>query len=596
MRTTRSTRKSAALTLCAATLLHLGGFTPASADPIFTGKVSLTGLYYTEDDGTIVAKDSDKIADQTKARSATSARLGFVELRGLVEGKRLWGDRLDLRLDLRLRLTGSLDFENKFTTTTAAETDPFASPGLSARGYLGGQEYELRQAYGLLRLSDRYTLQLGRMYVTESDSIKVDGARVLRSFGGRVQGSAFAGAYPNPFSRSLLTDYAAPCGAGVLDPSAPEPGAVNGSGPCQSSSALAFAAGLTAKYDLQNLWGAAALTGIYMNGPGDGGPVVARDTVLMAAQGAPQYLQPAQAGVDAPRVFVSWLNSWRPLERLTVFSDIVVDLYGSGGPQLTRLVATGTLRLLREDRLSLRLGYAHLSSLAVNLFLRNTLYNRLAGSTLGVASYSVVVNNLTVLRTGRDEVRGTADWRVARQLGVYLDGRFRYRALLNGDSVPGVYDRPEYQSNTRSIAGDITAGVRDNGSLYGVRAGLSYTALFDFRAQSHILMLGLGRDLWRERLSLDLSYNLALTSDAGAGNTDTCSSSDPFLLGCFGRRSGMTHEVGLTTTLNPWRTLFFLVDYRFVALLTDPQGTAMAPVEVPSILSHSVLVRGEYRW
>jgi hypothetical protein len=58
----------------------------------------------------------------------------------------------------------------------------------------------------------------------------------------------------------------------------------------------------------------------------------------------------------------------------------------------------------------------------------------------------------------------------------------------------------------------------------------------------------------------------------------------------------MTHEVGLTTTLNPFRTLFFLVDYRFVALLTDPQGTAMAPVDIPSVLSHSVLLRGEYRW
>lgn len=558
----------------------------AGAEPIFTGKVALTGLYYTEDDG---VADPMKLAD----RSATSARLGFLDLRGLIEGKRLWKDRLDLRLDLRLRLTGSLDFERKYTTAMA-DYDPLSSPGTAARGYLGGAEYELRQAYGLLRLSDRLSLQAGRMFVAEADSTKIDGVRLLRGFAGeRVVGSVFAGAYPNPFSRSLLTDYSAPCGNGVANVAldASQPGGV-AAGPCAASAALALAAGVSARYALANLWGSAALTGVYMNNDGDGGPVRAQSP----PGSAPLLLQAPQPGVDAPRVFLSWMNAWRPLERLTVFSDLVVDLYGSGGPQLTRLVASGALRLLRDDRLSLRLGYSHLTSLAINQFLRNTLYNRLTGTTLGAGAPSVVINNLAVLRTGRDEVRGTMDLRLLRRLGGYIDGRFRYRALVGADRDPAAFQAPVYQDQQRSLAGDITAGLRDSGSLAGLRAGLSYTALFDYRADSHVVQVSVGRDLWGERVGVDLSYNLALTRDAGTGATDTCSGDNPFLVGCFGRRSGATHEVGLTATLNPWRTLFFLVDYRFVALLTDPQGDAMAPKELPSILSHSALLRAEYRW
>ena len=225
--------RAAALTLPLAVALWAA---PAAAEPVFTGKVSLTGLYYTEDDG---QSDPNAVSN----RSATTANLGFVELRGLVEGKRLWGDRLDLRLDLRLRFTGSLDFERKFNPKEDSET-ALTSLGLTARGYVGGSEYELRQAYALLRITDRDTLQAGRMFVTEADSAKIDGLRYLRGFAsGRVEGSAYVGAYPNPFSRSVLTDYSAPCGAGVSSATV-QSGTINlsnGTGPCQDGAALALA-------------------------------------------------------------------------------------------------------------------------------------------------------------------------------------------------------------------------------------------------------------------------------------------------------------------------------------------------------------------
>ena len=67
---------------------------------------------------------------------------------------------------------------------------------------------------------------------------------------------------------------------------------------------------------------------------------------------------------------------------------------------------------------------------------------------------------------------------------------------------------------------------------------------------------------------------------------------------CFGRRNGATHEAGVTVTIVPTRRLFFLVDYRFQAMLTDdqPRYQPQVPNQIPTVLSHSLLLRADYRW
>lgn len=579
--------RGAALGLC----LHLLSGGPARAEAVFTGKVSLTAMYYAESDGAASPTDA----------SATTAALAYGDLRVRLEGKRLWRDRLDLRLDVRLRLTGGLDFERKYSADAGPgyASDPNQSLGVSARGYLGGPEYDLREAYGLLRLGERTTLQLGRMHVREADALRVDGARLLRPFGERWEGSVFLGGAPNPYSRSLLSDYQPPCGAGVAGA---RDAALTQDTPCVSGGAqFGGAVGVTARYSYPSIWGALGLVGTVYAGAGDGGPVRADP-----AGNAGQPLLPPLQDTDAPRVYVSWMTSWRPLDRLDVFVDAVVDLYGGGGPQLTRLVSLGTLRLLRGDRLTLRLGYTHLSSLAVNMYLNRMLYNRLSGVTLGAAA-AAVENNLTVLRTGRDEGRLTADVKVWRRLGAFVDARVRARSLLGGDGDPAVYGAPVYTDNTRALGGDVSVGLREGGTFGGVRAGLSYTALLNFRANNHVIALDLGRDFWNERLSLDLNYVAALTTDAGAGaaaaaqaaGQAVCKPDTPYLVGCFGQRSGLAHELGLTVLGQPWRKLFVLLDYRLVALLTDAQPKPNDPttvVEIPTLLSHQILLRTELRW
>ena len=48
---------------------------------------------------------------------------------------------------------------------------------VTARGYLGGREYELREAT-LVRRGERVDFGLGRQYVAEADQLKLDGARL----------------------------------------------------------------------------------------------------------------------------------------------------------------------------------------------------------------------------------------------------------------------------------------------------------------------------------------------------------------------------------------------------------------------------------
>ena len=573
------------------------------ARPLYRGKVSITGFYYTEDDGVDPTQNIDK-------RIATNSNLGLIDLRATVLASRLWNERLDFKLDFRLRVTGSLDFERKYDPNTTLFGDQFYKTplGTSARGYLGGREYDLREAYATFRPVSTWHIQVGRMYIPETDAIKIDGAKVAHDFGSHWYGSAFFGGYPNPYSRSLLTDYVAPCGNGVagtrndtptliaaaLTPTADELKTQQ----CQQDGGrFGLVGGAGARYNYDVLWGSVGAAASFFFGPGDGGPVMPNLSASSPSDGAPiqQNLVAPSDSPDAPRVFLSWFNSWRPHERVDLMSDLVVDLYGSAGPQLTRAVVMSSIRALSDDRLTVRLGYSHMSSLAINMYLARLVYNRSAGTTLAAIGASSVENNLTVLRTGRDEGRVTLDSRFFRRLGGFVEGRVRARSLINGESVPDVYSQKNYTKNTSNLAGDVSLGLRDAGTLFGVRASLIYSLIFDYRAQNHVVSFDVGRDFWKDRITASVGYTAAITKDQLAGNDAAfCTSADPFS-GCFGKRSGITHEANVQVSANPWRTLFFLLDYRLIAMSSDDRKD-LPTKEVPTVITHAILFRSEFRW
>jgi len=565
---------------------------------VYSGKVALTGFFYTESDGINLTGDESLLL----SKLATSTQLGFGELRATVDARRIAKERIDFRLDVRLRLTGDFNFETKFTDDFFDKRKSDNNLGLSARGYLGGSEYDLREAYVNVRFSESFGLQLGRMFINEADNIKLDAVRLWRRFGPNWTGTVFAGGYPNPYSRSLLTDYAPPCGNGVAadiyNPAT--------EGRCiPPGLQLGVGAGVGARYSYDRLWGSVGLVGSFFKGEGDGGNVQpdpnARSVMGMPTPPITQSnLLPADGALDAPRVFLSWLNSWRPAERFDLFSDLVIDAYGSAGPQLTRLVLLGSVRLLPNDRLTMRVGASYLSSLAVNMFLNRLVYNRLTGGTLSAAGFSFVENNLTILRTGRAEGRVTLDARLVRRLGGFVEGRFRFRTLINGGSDAAVYgDKDVYGKYAQNIAGDGTVGLRDTGSLAGIRGSLSYSFIGDYRSMNHVINFDIGRDFWNERIGITLNYLAAITKDkgpvaSGAALDEPCAALDPFNA-CYGKRSGMAHELGLLATFNPWRTLYVVADYRLVALLTDRQPFTAADT-FPTIVSHAILARVEFRW
>lgn len=580
-------------------LLLLAG--QAEAQSSVSLKVSLTGLYYTEQEQA-----------PPPGVLASPVQLAFFDARTVLDARNL-ADRVDLRFDARVRATGDYGFEGKFINQESAFFSKTTTP-ISARGYLGGPEFELREAYLGVRLSRRLSLQLGRMFVTEADSIKVDAVRLNLRLGARWQGGLFAGGYPNPYSRSVLTDYTPPCGDGVASGNqllqlqvvqANQPTAVAAATAlCQTGDPqLALAAGLTARYTYPSLQGSIGLVGSFFGGPGDGGAVVRDPTVLDRVGN----LQPPIFDPDSPRVFVSWQHNWTPVQRLSFFLDLVADLFGSAGPQLTRLLASSSLRLGRADQVSLRLAYSHMSSLAINMYLGHLLYNRFPNGTT-VGGLGVVENNLTVLRTARDELRSNLDVKLVKKWLLFLEGRFRYRQLIGGDNNPEVYasvdDATGYNANVRNLAGDGSIGLRDSGSWKGLRSLVAYTFLQNFRASSHLLRVGAGKSWLDERLSIDLEYVFLATTDEGAGGSAcNVNQNQPhgdgvaqlsttislFLPDCFGRRNGTSHEAGFTLTANPWRRMFLLLDYRFSALLTEQQGVQL----IPTVFGHALLARVE---
>src|SRR5262249_21411958 len=155
-------------------------------------------------------------------------------------------------------------------------------------------------------------------------------------FGEHWEGGLFAGGYPNPYSRSLLTDYAPPCGDGVasgnsqiplaqlqmmnpLELGFPRPADVVNVAPdpCQAARPqLALAAGLTARYRYDRVWGNMGLVGSFFAGDNDGGPVRRNDGVTNLVSNVQQPITER----DRPRIYLNWTNHANPVDRFDLFS------------------------------------------------------------------------------------------------------------------------------------------------------------------------------------------------------------------------------------------------------------------------------------
>lgn len=493
-----------------------------------------------------------------EAQVASPYGIGYGELRAIMDGRRLPGS-FDLHLDGRVRLAKGFSIDDG---TTGANQ-------YIARGYLGGSEYAVNEAW-VRRRGESVDFGIGRMIVAEADALRLDGARLWWRMAKHWDASLYAGAYPDPFSRSLTTDY---------------------------TGGFAFAGGVDTTYTYDKIWGSVSVNSSYLGGKDDGGPL---DPTALASGPAP-----GNPKTETPRTWITWTDYVRLLSWLDVFTDLVVDATGAAGAQLTRLNALVTAR--GGKHFTLHVGYDHQSAFAIEMWLTRLLYNRT--DRLNPALYgNTIENNLVVERTARDEVRGDADVDFGKT-SFYAEGRFRRRALVS------LNDDPQFVNNGQQVAPglawDATFGVRDRGSLGGVRAGLWGMYLSDYRSKSFLAGFDLGRAFLDDRLDLTLTFLYSNTNDTSANNpgafqctvgTSGLSSIVAQQNGCYGTRAGSTYETGFTVMGVPFTHWFAFLDYRLVADLTGGvfQGTqnvmGVTPVPQPTILTHVLLLRLETRY
>ena len=480
-----------------------------------------------------------------EAQVSSPFDLGYGDLRAVIDGRRLPGN-FDLHLDGRVRISGN------FSTDAATQ----GADQIVARGYLGGREYQVNQAW-VRRRGENVDFGVGRMIVGEADALRIDGVRLWWRMAKHWDASLYAGAYPDPYSRSLTSDY---------------------------QGGFAFAGGVDTTYTYDKIWGSLSVNSSYLGGNNDGGPLFG----------------PGVFTTETPRTWLTWTDFVRLFSWFDVFTDLVVDATGSGGAQLTRLDALASIRAGKH--LTIHVGYDHLSAFAIEMWLTRLLADRV--------NYipNTIENNLIVERTSRDEVRGDADLSFGLA-SVYAEGRFRRRALAT------LSDDPQFQGvNGQMIAPgvayDVTAGVRDRGSLGGVRMGLWGMFLNDYRSRSELFGINLGRSFLDERLTFDLSFLYANTSDTLANSPNFpasgCTITDVATVnaGCYGTRSGAEYETGLTVSAAPSSHWFLFVDYRLVAdtsggfiVAPNPMAaTPPVPLPQPTILTHVLLLRIEARY
>lgn len=471
-------------------------------------RLSLSSLLYTESE--------DKSGADANASNTT---LFYGDLRATLEGRRLGGG-FEFKGDFRLRLAGNFDDGAALV----------GSPQLTARGYGDGREYDLREAW-VGRRGEAWDLGVGRLIVRESDALTVDGARLWWRFHPAWHASIYGGFYPNPYARSLPDAYT-------------------------SSPALAFGGDVAWSYP--RIWGAASITGTWLGGADDGGPI---DPKMPAA--------PA-GRTEAARVYLTSTNYLRAADWLDLYHDLVVDVAGAAGAQLTR-ADVGVQ--LTAGHLRLAAGYGHLSSLAVEMYLVRLLNDRRNFLP------DTIQNNLIVQRTAREEGRLRADVRLAK-LDLYGEGRVRRRALL------GAAEDPNFAGAGSDLAWDLTVGARDDGDLAGLRLGAAFTEITDFRAETQLVSLDAGRDLLGERLSIDLAFLWEKNRDAALDAAALCPSPATLATACFGRRDGQLYELGGTFAYRPDAHWFLLLDYRLVLDGAEGQST---------IVSHVVFARVEVR-
>ncbi|HVV83149.1 MAG TPA: hypothetical protein VHE35_08710 [Kofleriaceae bacterium] len=482
-------------------------------ETLWQGDLTSSSFYYSES-----GAPGSTVGGAVQPESASPFSRLFTDLRAQLDARHVKGGAWDARVDARVRLAND-----------PADRELGSQDNRLQSGLFGGPEYDLKELYAV-HGGRRTDVFVGRQLVADIAATKIDGVRVDYAKSRRWTLLGFAGLYPRRGSRSLDTDY---------------PKEVDLTGMPTGGRVLPVAVGGGAAYRTSKSYGALGAGAIAVKG-------------------------------ERPRVFVSDTGYWRQGPRLDVWHYVVVDLYGSGGFQLTNVSAG--IQWKPQPRMRLELAAHRVDTEALSLQIRDQLEN--------VDSGGFVVNNLKAERIESDSLRASLSASLGRR------NRFDLTAGLAARRRPAVALTPTVSLDaTQSI--DVTVEGVDRHSIGGLRLDLAVTRSVGVGeaayARSNVLTarLDASRSWHDDRLELQGEAAYLSSRDDNAGQP--CDPGEPET--CYG--SAKTSTVQLSAVVY-WRLAasWFTdasvgYDHQAITLMQGPQ---------PAIGSTTGFLRLGYRF
>jgi hypothetical protein len=482
----------------------------------YSGRLSLATGLYSEDDG----------APQNGGSSPDL--LLWADLRGRLQASHIKGGRWNLFGDLRIRYTP--DTFEKEPQNTQTSNDGITT----SRGLVGGPEYELKEAF-FTRRGLKLDVSLGRMVLRDVDAMTIDGFALGYHKGLTWEAGFAAGLFPNPYSRSLGTDYAVP------------------DNDTRTIVGYPAAVAAWAGYRTVRAYGALGAGAIFPRNRTTNAGVIAED----------------------PRTMVTSRGYFRISPVVSFFHYLVVDLTGAAGAQLTNLQGLVTWR--PRPRLTVELGASHMSTYAIETFLRDLLEAPIATGVPGRP-----INNLDVARMAADEARVGANYSILeKRIDVFGAVRYRRRDLIKTPKLEAVIEALPADTQI-----DVSAGIRKKRALANFDLGANVAVIRGDRTSSYYVFGRANRTFLDDRLDLDLDLGYINYKDGCEGTP--AAPADPT---CTGFSAGSTIRAGFSVVFRKSERWLLLADYHY----GKNSGTVMNAAR-PDVTEHTGMLRVQYSY
>ncbi len=438
------------------------------------------------------------------------------DLRGRIEADHLSGSAWDVLGDFRLRFTPDADYLPK--------KDQLRGPG-----WAGGNEYDLHELFVRYNTTSS-AFSLGRLVLRDLDAMTVDGASFAMRPSASFEYGAAAGMFPNPYSRSLDTDYKLPAAD------------------ARSITGYPVAAGAWGGYRMAAFYGSFGL-----------GFIAPRNSTMAVA--------------EPVRTFLTARGYARASATVNFFHYGVVDFGGAAGTQLTNLQVGGNWMATPELRVEL--AYSHMSTYAIETYLRDYLEAVPTPAAAGAPS-----NNLDVARMAADEGRVGADYAfIQERADIFGQVRYRRRATIATANLD-----PTVAGLAPDTQLDVSVGARKKELVAGWDLGVNAAYIAGGRTKSFYGFLRGHRAFVQDTVDVDLDAGYVTYQDnCPAMGDDTC----------LGGAKGSTIRVGGTVAFRQSENWLFVGDVH-LGFKSSSFTVGTTETTRPNLFEQMALLRAQY--